>query len=62
VLGDKLSDELGTDTFEIDRMFAHRQVVVQILRVDATKGTQKLAGGRPQTFDSVGMCKSQDLI
>jgi hypothetical protein len=55
VLGDKLSDELGTDTFEIDRMFAHRQVVVQILLVDATKGTQKIAGGRPQAFDSVGM-------
>src|SRR5215813_274877 len=36
-------------------MFAHGQIVRQILLVDATKGAQKIAGGGPQAFDGVGV-------
>jgi len=36
-------------------MFAHRQVVVQILLVDFTKRVQKVARRGPQAFDGVGM-------
>ena len=52
---DKLSDELGADAFEIDFMFAHGQVVVQILFVDATKWAQKIACRGPQAFDGIGV-------
>ena len=52
---DKPSDELGADAFEIDLMFAHGQIVVQILLVDSTKRAQKIACGGPQAFDGVGM-------
>src|SRR5215207_3960580 len=36
-------------------MFAHGQIVVQILLVDPAKGAQKIAGCRPQAFDGVGV-------
>lgn len=36
-------------------MFAHGQIVGQILFVDSAKGAQKVAGGGPQAFDGVGM-------
>ena len=36
-------------------MFAHGQIVVQLLFVDSAKGAQKIAGGRPQACDGVGM-------
>ena len=55
MLSDKSSDKRGTDAFEIDLMFAHGQIVVQILLVDSAKRAQKIAGGRPQAFDGVGM-------
>ena len=52
---DKLSDELGADAFEIDLMFAHGQIVVQILFVDSPKRAQKIACRGPQTFDGIGV-------
>ena len=52
---DKLSDELRADTFEIDLMFAHGQIVVQMLLVDASKRAQKIAGRGPQAFDGMGV-------
>jgi hypothetical protein len=36
-------------------MFTHGQIVVQLLFVDPAKRTQKIAGGRPQSFDGIGM-------
>ena len=55
MLSDKPSDKLGTDAFEIDLMFAHGQIVVQIFLVDSAKRAQKIARGCPQAFDGVGM-------
>ena len=53
MLSDKLSDKLGTDAFKINLMLAHRQVAMQMLFVDAAKGTQKVARRRPQAFGGV---------
>src|SRR5262245_11945597 len=36
-------------------MFAHGQIMVQILLVDPTKGAQKITCRGPQAFDGVGM-------
>jgi len=36
-------------------MFAHGQIAMQIFLVNTPKRTQKIARGRPQTFDGVGM-------
>jgi hypothetical protein len=55
VPSDKPGDELRIDAFEIDLMFAHSQVVVQILLVDATKRAQEIAGRGPQAFDGIGV-------
>jgi len=55
VLSDKASDKGGTDTFEIDSMFTHSQIAVQVFFVDTAKRAQKIACGRPQPFDGVGM-------
>ena len=55
MLSDKPSNKRGTDAFEIDFMFAHGQIAVQIFLVDAPKRAQKIARGRPQAFNGVGM-------
>lgn len=36
-------------------MFAHGQIAVQLFFVDAPKRTQKIARGRPQACEGVGM-------
>ena len=53
VLSDELRDELGADAFEVDCMFAHRQIVFQPLLVHAAKRTQKVAQTCPYPFESV---------
>ena len=54
MVSDEASDELGTDALEIDPMFAHSQIVVQIFFVDSPKRAQTIARGGPQAFDGVG--------
>jgi hypothetical protein len=55
VRGNESSDKCGTDAFEIDFMFTHGQIAVQIFFVDAPKRAQEITCARPQAFNSVGM-------
>ena len=55
MLSDEPSDKRGTDTFEIDFMFTHGQIGVQILLVNPAKRTQKIARRCPEPFARVGM-------
>ena len=53
MLRDESRDKRETDAFEIDLMFTHRQIVVQIFLVKSTKGAQEITGHRPQALDGI---------
>ena len=55
VLSNKLSNELWADAFQVDSVLTHRQIVFQILLMDAAKGSQKVARRGPQPFDGVAV-------